>query len=118
MYEDSPPTTELRLALDAYEDARSAWRATVEDVGQQLEAMGRGRSETIPSNERQLYRLARKLVDTSYLKDASEAGGFGELTQIARRYLTEFSRLDVALENLRENLENISEEAEPEEDQT
>jgi hypothetical protein len=99
-------TRELRFALDAYLEARFIWKTTLEDLESQL-------NRTIRTgDERELYRFARTFVHERYLEDAAPGGSdFGEVTDRARRYLMEVSRLSNVLEDFRKYLENISERA-------
>ena len=112
--DDYSLTTELRYALDAYVDARADWKAAAESLQREFKAGGGAGGKLDPSDESHLWLSARALVDTSYLRDASESGAFEELAQTTRRYLREFDGLSVALKTLNQHLERASGEDPPE----
>ena len=109
-HEDAPAIAKLRFALGEYEDARLAWEKVLEAIEREREARERSGKVADPSDERQLYRSARRVVDSSYLGDLPGGGATGELARRARRYLIAFERLSVALETMSKKLEDVSSE--------
>ena len=107
-YWDSPRTNELRAALGAYEEARQAWKGVCEAIAREAERRGEG-SVSVPSNEGELFTMARTQLDADYLEDVPRSVVTEALfTPAARLYLLAFDNLSVALEGVREQLEKIS----------
>ncbi len=108
--EDDPAIAKLRFSLGEYEDARLAWQTVFEAVEREREARERSGKVADPSDEHQLYRSARGVVDSTYLGDLPGGGATGELARRARRYLLAFERLSVTLETMSKKLEDVSSE--------
>ena len=106
--DDYSHTRELSLALEAYVGALSGWSAYVEAFNREREIRGLGHGAIDVRDERQLYRFAREVVDSSSGGDASEGEGTEKLARAARRYLTGCDRLLNALEDLTHYLEDLS----------
>jgi hypothetical protein len=109
-HEDDPAIAKLRFSLGEYEDARLAWQTVFEAVEREREARERSGKVAEPSDERQLYKFARDVVDSSYLGDLPRGGATGELARRARRYLIAFERLSITLETMSKKLEDVSSE--------
>ncbi len=101
---------ELRSALDAYGDAHASWEEMAKALMREIEARGIGGAKPDLSDERNLYRMARRAIDHSFRKDAPESGVEGEITQRASRYIMEFDRLSRTLDALSRHLERASED--------
>jgi len=107
-YEGEPPIGEVEAALGAYREAREAWRRLVAQI-QDTHNFG---VQADPSDERQLYQVAQRLV-AQLGNEVDLPDPTATIAQIARGYLHAVEALSEYLRDMREHLEKVSRHSEP-----
>ena len=97
-------TREVRFAMGAYLGAREAWKTYYEGLTREMKIRQGHDRFTDTDDEREMYRHARQITNASTRRGTAMSD---EVIRMAWRYVTEVSRLSIALGNLRQHLENL-----------